>query len=833
MARRICMFVVIAVLGALTLSSAPASRPGSGTITPGTPQVGWTGGPLTGGAGRQNCLPDARTLPEPAAACDEFLLEVAVPPSYWARHPGGIVVRIEWPGESSELDLSVYNSAGEEVAFSFFGDRSFQQVFVWEPPAGDYRIEVAGFAAQAVTYRGTAALTEQRTPQAPTASNTMTFASTLVDPQLFGLGPGVWADQEDGVFVSAVQGFGTLTSFLWGSSDGGRTFDASIARLPGNVADPRRRPCVESEGGADADVITDRTGRVYFADTQDSGIAIAHSEDQGQNWRCDPLAVAEAEVHRPWLAPAPEADAEGPGIDAYLSYTDFVVDQLPGGNAVRPAEVHVAVTRDGGETWEKASSFGVGRRPWPGPLFVADDGTVYQVIESLHGVWLARSDDQGRTFSLRLVSQRPGRPGGLAFVAGDVDSAGNVYAAWVESGPYDILYSYSTDRGERWSAPVRVNPPNLDTTFLPWLAAGGPGEVAIAWYGTPGRYALPALAPPTARWHTWAARTSHGTTPLPVFQVARISETPVHLGPFGLFGEFMRIAIAPDGGLVASYNDDGRLDALVTDVYVAAARQLTGLGMSASAARAAARYREGAGDARRSEEAPSGGGVSQLDFTSEPSAAVKGDTVRISFELSDAGRLEDAILDPDGAAATDAYWLVLWKANDRLEYAGMHLGASGEPDFFGGDHPVGLRDPEAPIGDFAASYPPMFPLEGTVDAESGRITIEAPLGIYHMKPKDLLHGLQAFSMTGTPPEMRTAHTLLDVVDTTPATSVRLPSPALGGTIPPPAPPKVRGRSTLPATGVGGDPQAILLLVAASLSGALLSRRRSGRGRGNR
>lgn len=797
----------IVLLALLPFAPLPASTPDSATLSASSRVVSWTGGPLLGGGGAGNCTAEVPGPVQPFG-CDTFALNVAVPSSYWRAHPGGMVVRIEWAGSTSELDLSVYNARGEVVARSQFGGREFQQVVIWEP-AGPYVIEVTGFAAQVLSYIGSVSLIEQRTPQAPTLASTMSFTNGLADPQLFGVGPGIWADGENGVYVSAVQGFGTLTSFLWRSDDGGRTFSVQSPRVAGALPDPRRRPCVVSEGGSDADVVSDPTGRAYFADTQDSGIATAYSED-GENWTCDPLGVTAPEVHRPWLAPAPGADGEGPAVDAYLSYTDYVIGQLPGGEFVRPDEIHVDFTRDGGATWDHGSSFGKGMLPWPGPLFSGADDALYQVFESLNGVWLARSDDGALSFALTQVSQRPGRPGGLAFLAGDVDDAGNVYAAWAESGPYDILFAASTDRGKTWSAPVRVNPPAVDTAFLPWLVAGKAGDVALAWYGAAGSF-VPALAPAGTPWHVYAARTSHGAASRPAFEVGRVTETAVHFGPFGGFGEFLRVALASDGALVVSYNDDGRVDALPTDVYVAVARQVGGLGMGPSAASAASLVvLERAGDAA---SAP------QLDLTSRPAASIAGDRMRISFTIDDAGDLAGAVEEP---TATDAYWLVLWKANHRLEYAGLHIGLGGGPEFFGGDHPVGLLDPEVPTGNFAASYPAAFALEGTIDATSGVVTIEAPLGLYHLQPGDMMHHVQAFAMRGTLPQ-RTAHTTLDVVDATAGFSGRLGVAGLAPAEPEPAVQPAPVKRALPATGVAQNPWGVALLAVSAFG--LLARRR--------
>jgi len=821
----------VLVAGAFTVVPAPGAAPGSGTITTSAPVVRWSGGPLIAGAGEGFCSVQP-------TACDEFSLTLEVPRSYWHRHPGGVVVRIDWSGMNSELDLVVFNPAGEQIADSNIGAREFQQVFLSQPEAGAYRIEVNGFAAEGVTYKGTAALTEQRTPRVPTTSNTMQFAHSLVDPQLYGLGPGIWADRDGRVFVSALQGAATLTGFLWRSDDEGRTFKPLDARLPGGASDPRHRPCAASAGGGDVDVVTDQTGRVYFADNEVANITTGYSIDHGDTWQCNQLAISKgpapkgsidtADVDRPWLAPAPTADGEkGPGIDAYLAYNDFVLGQLPG-STITPRRVHVAVTADGGKTWTETSSFGDGLVPFVGRLLVAKDGTVYVLFDSANGVWLARSADHGRTFKRLLVSQRLGRPG-HPFVTGDVDSAGNVYAAWSDSGTYDVLYSDSKDKGEHWSIPLRVNPPESETAFYPWLAAGRTGDVAIGWYGTSGSF-VPGLAPSGSKWFAWAARSLEGTSSSPAFQIARMSETPVRLGGCcGGFGDFMRVSIAPDGVLLAAYDDDayvgGSIGGSIGRPFVIVARQVSGAGMSPLVARSAAAVAEPEGDASPPTQSSPGEDVPELDYTSTPSATLSGTVMRVSFSLSGATHLRQAFV---ATHSTDAYWIVIWKTNDRVEYAGMHVGESGVPNFFGGIQPVGVLDPTSG-GDFGASYPATKPVEGTVAAASGRVTIDVPLTDFQMKIGERVHGLQAFSMTGLL-DRRTAYTMLDVVDATSARSVQLGPITLPKPNPPQVLPSKDRMRTLPATGVDGSPLALPMLFGA---GALSSLRRLKRGSGTR
>jgi hypothetical protein len=70
------------------------------------------------------------------------------------------------------------------------------------------------------------------------------------------------------------------------------------------------------------------------------------------------------------------------------------------------------------------------------------------------------------------------------FPAVAVDTAGNVYAAW--SNDHNVYLAHSTDQGQHWSTPVKVNQGTAATTAIfPWLAAGHAGKVDLVFYGTP------------------------------------------------------------------------------------------------------------------------------------------------------------------------------------------------------------------------------------------------------------------------------------------------------------------------------------------------------------
>jgi hypothetical protein len=759
--------VTLAVIG---------SRAAGGAVSLGHPSMSWIGGPMRGAA------PDAATCP--ASSCDDFSLAIDVPAASWKQNDGGVVVRIEWPDANDELDLHVYDPSGKEVAASVDLHTNAEQALIHAPARGTYLVHVVATHALNVVYTGRAWVARTNVRSAQTQRSSMRFAPpAFVDPQVWAGEPGVWAADDGAIYATAPWSLVQETSFVWRSRDGGRTFRIQPSRVPTGAVDPRMRPCTFGQGGGDSDVITDRTGRLYFADLWAVNSTIAVSTDGGDTWSCNPVAASSPEQDRPWLAPAPSADGDGPGVDAYLAYRDLAIGGLVpyAGEVAKPLQLHLDLTRDGGKTWKAASTYARGRVGTAGPIFTAGDGTIYQVYQYRSGVWLARSTDQGRTQRLFKVSERFGSPANY-WVAGDVDRAGNLYVAWVEQGSWDVLYSVSRDRGVRWSKPLRVSPPASESSTFPWLAAGKAGDVAIAWYGSAGDHS-PDNAPDATRWYAWVARSVNGASSSPRFEVAKMSETPVRFGELcdqGLtcgdrkMGDFFEIDIARDGSIVASFDDTARIqktnDGYTPGPYVMVARQISGLGMARSAPASA----ELAGDAFPAEPAMSEE-AAPLDLTALPRYQKLKGGFRLGLRLSSAADLTRALQASGVGIATDAYWLVMWKANDRVEYAGMHVDRNGRTSFFGGDAPgtVGRPDPLQPgLADKLAAYPATFTLNGGVDARTGQVFIDVPLGMFHLRPGDVLHSLQAFSMTSLL-DRRTFLQPLYVVDSTPAQTVRI------------------------------------------------------------
>jgi hypothetical protein len=218
------------------------------------------------------------------------------------------------------------------------------------------------------------------------------------------------------------------------------------------------------------------------------------------------------------------------------------------------------------------------------------DGTVYVVGEGyapfdatiqrnpVNAIKVSMSQD-GAAFSYRTaVSSTQFDLGGSPFPSIAVDAAHNIYMAWCgnSAGTWDLYLAVSRDRGQTWSAPVRISQ-GLTVSTYPTLAAGDAGHIAVAWYGTPD----PATARNDAHganWYVYAAMSTNGADTQPVFQTTKISDQPSHHGsicahqilcdgrvvnsaadfPPGYeqgIADFFRIAVDPAGALNVVWHD--------------------------------------------------------------------------------------------------------------------------------------------------------------------------------------------------------------------------------------------------------------------------------------
>jgi hypothetical protein len=176
-------------------------------------------------------------------------------------------------------------------------------------------------------------------------------------------------------------------------------------------------------------------------------------------------------------------------------------------------KVRIAVSRDRGQTFDKAVTISAPSEVGPGVTYVYPEidaaGNLYVSVVSFpanggsNTIYVARSTDDGRTFSafvpVTTASIPPGevypntrfRSGIVENFAASPTYAGHLYLTYegwdTTLGQADVKFTQSTDGGAHWSTPVVVND-NVDAPgaptdqFQPSVAAGPGGAVAIEFY---------------------------------------------------------------------------------------------------------------------------------------------------------------------------------------------------------------------------------------------------------------------------------------------------------------------------------------------------------------
>jgi len=328
-----------------------------------------------------------------------------------------------------------------------------------------------------------------------------------------------------------------------------------------------------------------RDGRQYLAFTSQAFCGdqltpyLVFTSRAGPRARWAPLVRVAPRAWRYGFDDAPDLALDERSGRLYLAWTRSL--------SVDDATVVVSRSSDGGRTWSVPLPVASARdRPRLASIAVAPGGDVYVAgIDTVHGVWISRSTDGGRTFgasrtagrllanpaaecSLTAQSPLPREEQTCAGPNPTVVARGDrvfvVYDDTGANGTPDVFVT-ALDPGLRRLFRVRVNPPDRGAAqqFFPVAAVdAGTGVLWACWYDT-------TFDPNAHRaWFTCSASRDGRTWTAPE-RAAAVPTMPADLFEAVAGGGLRPALVAGDGVAHAFWIDDRVVD-LEQDVFTAA-----------------------------------------------------------------------------------------------------------------------------------------------------------------------------------------------------------------------------------------------------------------------
>jgi hypothetical protein len=348
------------------------------------------------------------------------------------------------------------------------------------------------------------------------------------------------------------------------SDDLGETF-----RVPPHVPSEGQTFGTGGGGGDSHQVVGQKTHKVFFVDLPGPGcVTMNVSADQGESWLGDNLGCGQnpgAIDDRQWVAVDENAPLPaGNTGNVYVSFINFTNVALPNLGLARS-------THDGAFGSFVADSVCntlVGQIPSSttcpdpadpdlavaGPPVVDYYGThnIYipfvratPIIPGVssgppYSLWIAKSTDGGSTWTRNRVALLGAHNPVNLFPEMAVDKAGNLYYTWSQTqgpgsdtsgllGEQDVYYTFSTDKGATWVAPIPLTQSANDTAVMPWMVAGDAGRVDIVYYKA-NNGANSNTSPPGTVWNVFFGHSLNALNTGSNFSNVQISDHPNHLG---------------------------------------------------------------------------------------------------------------------------------------------------------------------------------------------------------------------------------------------------------------------------------------------------------------
>lgn len=321
--------------------------------------------------------------------------------------------------------------------------------------------------------------------------------------------PQIRADESGNFYITSENGIGSGTD-AWKSVNGGLSY-SSLAQ-PNAISSAQASATTGlAPGGGDTDLATapvqngttsNSQYNLYVASLTAGSVTVSASVDGGLTWQSNELSATLAGDDREWIAPF---GANG----YYLSYHNIssgdsiavnegqLVNGIPTSvgvySAINPSQTDIYLgtyldNEIGNIVVDQSTGFVyqvfVGCAPSATAIVNCSNfNTVYLAVGTPTGVNAAGLPVL--SFTDYVVYQSPNQTANFNnnFPNVAVDRQGNVYVSW--SDDQNVYVASSTDEGQDWSVPVRVNSGPAVTAIYPWMTAGSNGQVDLVYYGTP------------------------------------------------------------------------------------------------------------------------------------------------------------------------------------------------------------------------------------------------------------------------------------------------------------------------------------------------------------
>jgi hypothetical protein len=419
---------------------------------------------------------------------------------YYDTRDSTTIIRIFWDPEGGDVttqNLALYLFRdGSAVASSDSPDRNQEAIVVKNLPGGEYDVTVCsnavllpqdfkGLATFNVTLKaGSVGLPDPEV----TDSGIRFSATTIVDPQRDVAEPSLRVDKKWNIYACGPFGASRAAEYAQKSEDLGDTF-----RILGTPPEGR----IATGGGGDCEISvgTELNDQGEYTLSYTGLEALVNfstgvSRNAGRTFIGQNIATTQFGVDRQWMETSGEQEvylgfnslARGYVVarstDGGFSYPTNVIG-APSSNVFRPGPIRIDLDPTHNPLYNPAI---------PG----VNDEIIYFTYTGAdqNSVWVARSYDEGMTWTQHKVDEGF-NPNNL-FSALAIDTEGNLYSAWTEKGSFNTYYSYSlrptTGAGgaaDVWSEKRLVNRNPVNSTAMPWIEAGSPGNISISYYGSP------------------------------------------------------------------------------------------------------------------------------------------------------------------------------------------------------------------------------------------------------------------------------------------------------------------------------------------------------------